>query len=281
MVRKGSRKNLGGKGDMVSRLRELLGRRELIRNLVLRQLKIRYKSSSLGFLWSLLNPLIMALVYWVVFSNIFGGGRGSWLGEDGHYAAYLVSGLFAWNFFAGSISDSANAFVGNVSLVKKVYFPRIILPLSAVLTNLVNFILSLVVLFILLFVWKRPPGFSLVMLPLLMLIGFMMAAGLSFFLCCLNVLFRDVEHILQVILFAGFFLTPVIYPYKHVIPGNLHRLYLLNPMASLIVSYQNVLYDGVFPPAAFIYVPLVFSIVLFVAGYCFLTKVEAMVIDQL
>ena len=269
---------------MESRLHELLGRRELIRNLVLRQLKIRYKSSSLGFLWSLLNPLIMALVYWVVFSNIFGGGRGSWLGEDGHYAAYLVSGLFAWNFFAGSISDSANAFVGNVSLVKKVYFPRIILPLSAVLTNLVNFLLSLVVVFILLFVWKRPLlHLSLVMLPLLMLIGFMLAAGLSFFLCCLNVLFRDVEHILQVILFAGFFLTPVIYPYSLVVKThNQHLLYFLNPMASLIVCYQNVLYKGEFPPsAAFVCVPLVFSIVLLVAGYCFLTKVEAMVIDQL
>ncbi len=264
---------------MVSRLSELLGRRELIRNLVLRQLKIRYKSSSLGFLWSLLNPLIMALVYWVVFSSIFAGARGAGIE---HYAAYLVSGLFAWNFFAGSISDSANAFVGNVSLVKKVYFPRIILPLSAVLTNLVNFILSLVVVFILLFAWGRPLGFSLVMLPLLMLIGFMLAAGLSFFLCCLNVLFRDVEHILQVVLFAGFFLTPVIYPYSRVVTTpKLHLLYFLNPMASLIVCYQNVLYDGVFPPPAFVCVPLVFSIVLLVSGYCFLTKVEAMVIDQL
>lgn len=263
---------------MASQLSEVFKRGELIRNLVVRQLKVRYKSSSLGFLWSLLNPLLMALVYWVVFSGVFKGWRGAGIEN---YPAYLIVGLFSWNFFASSVSDSSNAFVGNVSLVKKVYFPRIILPLAAVLTNLVNFILSLVIVFILLAVWKIDLGISLTMLPLLILIEFMLAAGVSFFVCCLNVLFRDVEHMLQVVLFAGFFLTPVIYPYKLVIPQSNHLLYLLNPMASLIVCYQSILYEGVFPPHLAIYIPLAFSIVLLAGGYRFLIKLESMIIDQL
>ncbi len=271
--------NRGEGRDMVGQWYELLKRRELVKNLVARQLKVRYKSSSLGFLWSLLNPLLMTLVYWAVFKKIFTGGRGAGMEN---YAAYLVSGLFAWNFFAGSVSDSVNAFVGNVSLVKKVYFPRIILPVSTVLTNLVNFLLSLIVVFVLLILWERPLGLSLVMLPLLILIELMLAAGLSFFVCCLNVLFRDVEHMLQVILFAGFFLAPVIYPYSLVVKTQQHHiLYFLNPMACIIVSYQSILYYGQFPPYQFICIPIVFAVVLLVAGYHFLTRIEGMVIDQL
>ncbi len=269
---------------MLGQWQELFKRRELVRNLVARQLKLRYKSSSLGFLWSLLNPLIMALVYYFVFKNVFTGWKA--MGIE-NYGAYLVSGLFAWNFFAGSVGDSATAFVGNISLVKKVYFPRIILPVSAVLTNLVNFLLSLVVLFILLIVWKVPStwtipsGICLLMLPVLMLIQLMLACGLSFFISSLNVLFRDVEHMLQVILFAGFFLTPVIYPYELVVPEHLRLLYFLNPMASIIVGYQSILYYGELPPCQFIYIPLAISIVLLVSGYHFLIRLEGMIVDQL
>ena len=262
---------------------ELLKRRELTKNLVTRQLRVRYKSSSLGFLWSLLNPLLMTLVYYVVFSTMRWRGIGT-----GNYAAYLVVGLFPWNLFAGSISDSATSFVGNISLVKKVYFPRIILPVSAVLTNLVNFILSLVVVFILLIIWKvpsgweEPSGICLLMLPLLILIELMLACGLSFFISSLNVLFRDVEHMLQVILFAGFFLTPVIYPYTLVVPEKIPSwLYFLNPMAGIIVSYQSILFNGTFPSPQFVYIPLVISIAVLISGYRFLVKVEGMVVDQL
>jgi ABC-2 type transport system permease protein len=263
---------------------ELLKRRELTKNLVTRQLKLRYKSSSLGFLWSLLNPFLMALVYWAVFSKLLGGSRG--MGVD-NYKAYLISGLFAWAFFAGSIGDSANAFVGNISLVKKVYFPRIVLPVSAVLTNLVNFVLSLVVVFILLIIWEvpsgweKPSGICLLMLPLLILIELMLACGLSFFISSLNVLFRDVEHMLQVILLAGFFLTPVIYPYARVVPEHLRLVYFLNPMAGIIVSYQKILYEGTFPSPQFLYIPLVISIAVLISGYRFLVKAEGMIVDQL
>ena len=270
---------------MLGQWQELFKRRELVRNLVARQLKVRYKSSSLGFLWSLLNPLIMTLVYWAIFNRIFTGWRD--VGGIDNYAAYLVSGLFAWIFFAGSVGDSATAFVGNISLVKKVYFPRIILPVSGVLTNLVNFLLSLVVLFALLIIWKvpstwkTPSGICLLMLPVLMLIELMLACGLSFFISSLNVLFRDVEHMLQVILFAGFFLTPVIYPYELVVSEHLRLLYFLNPMACIIVGYQSILYYGELPPPQLIYIPLVISIVLLVSGYRFLIKLEGMIVDQL
>ena len=253
---------------------EIIGRRELIKNLVIRQLKVRYKSSSLGFLWSLLNPLLMMFVYWIVFSKLL-----RFRGIE-NFKAYLATGLFAWNFFAGSLSDSANSIVGNVSLVKRVYFPRFILPLSAVLTNLVNFLFSLVVLFLLFAFWGVDIKLCILALPLVIVIELILALGFSFFLSGLNVLFRDVEHILQVVLLAWFFLTPIVYE-RGLIPARFQHLYLCNPMTSIIVCYQSILYYGRLPSVWLFVMPFVFSVIVLLTGFLFFRRHEGLIVDQL
>ncbi len=265
---------------MFSELKKIFERRELVKNLVVKQLKVRYKSSSLGFLWSLLNPLLMMLVYSAVFSRIVREGA---QGID-NYAAFLVTGLFTWNFFSGSLSDSVNAFMGNASLIKKVYFPRIILPVSTVLTNLVNYLLSLIVVFILLGLWGIYPGVNLLYLPLVIMVLFFICTGFSFFLSTLNVIFRDIEHMIQVILLAWFFLCPIIYHYEQLgalIPGRYHGLYLMNPMAGMIISFQNILYFGEPPGFNLLIPPLVFGAVLFTSGYYFMQKMEGIIVDHI
>ena len=261
---------------MTGKLGEILRRRELIRNLVSRQLKVRYKSSFLGFLWSLFHPFFMMLIYWVVFTSIwrrFG---------DLDFKAYLICGLFPWYLFAGSLSDSVNSIVGNVSLVKKVYFPRAILPLAAVLTNLVNFLLSLIIMFVMLAIWKTPfLGRNLVFLPLIIVTELLLALGFAFLLAALNVFYRDTEHMLQVILFGWFFMTPAMYPFRDLIPEVYHGYYLLNPMAAVINAYQDVLYRGTAPDMETLMLALQLSVVLVVAGYLYLSRSEARIADQL
>jgi lipopolysaccharide transport system permease protein len=262
---------------MFNELKKVFQRQELVKNLVIKQLKVRYKSSSLGFLWSLLNPLLMMLVYSAVFSRFVRGGTE---GID-NYAAFLITGLFTWNFFAGSLSDSVNAFIGNASLIKKVYFPRIILPVSSVLTNLINYILSLAVVFLLLILWGVYPNWTVIYLPAAIFIMILICAGFSFFLATLNVVFRDIEHMIQVILLAWFFLTPVIYSYETMIPVRYHRIYLMNPMAGLIISFQKILYFGEAPPLNFLLLPLLFGSLLFTAGYYFMAKLEGIVVEHM
>ncbi len=271
---------------MASELADILKRRELIRNLVARQLKVRYKSSSLGFLWSMLSPFLMMLVYWFIFTRIM-NPRGAGIPN---FKAYILCGLFTWYFFAGALTDATTAIVGNVSLVKRIYFPRIILPISTTLTNLVNFLLSLIVLFILLVVWRSsgivPPSPQLAFIPVVILIELALCLGFAFFLAPLNVLFRDIEHMLQVILLAWMFMTPAVYPYWDVVPGRFWMLYFANPMACLIAAYQRILWAGDvvaggFPLEALLLIPACWAVVLLVSGYLFMRKVESSVVDQL
>ncbi|MBN1953477.1 MAG: ABC transporter permease [Anaerolineae bacterium] len=232
---------------MIRRLEELWQYRELIRNLVLRDLKARYKNSFLGVAWSWLNPLMMMIVY-TLFFTVF-------LRNDSieHYPVFLLCGLLPWNFFHDSIMQATGSIVGNGHLIKKVYFPREALPIAVVLSNLVNFLLALPVFFVLAVVLGRPPNGWALLLPVIIFLQVIFSTGVAFFLATLNVFYRDTQIILGVVTLAWFFLTPVFYPIETV-PQEAHilgvaldaRLWLrrLNPMASLIASYRDLLYRG-------------------------------------
>lgn len=227
--------------------RELWQYRELIRNLVVRDLKVRYKSSVLGITWSWLSPLLMMIVYTVFFTVFLRNA------DIRDYPIFLLCGTLPWGFFADSIMQATGSIVGNASLIKKVYFPREVLPISIVLSNLVNFLIALPVLFILALVLGAPLSWWILLLPITILIQTAFALGLAFLLATLNVLYRDTQHILGVIMHAWFFLTPVFYPITTVpeeatllgITFNA-QLWLrrLNPMASIIASYRDLLYWG-------------------------------------
>lgn len=237
----------GPRTSLPAKLRELWSYRDLIRNLVVRDLKVRYKNSVLGVLWSLLNPLLMMLVFSVVFTFMW-PNQGT-----AHFPVFLLAGLLPWNFFQGSVMAATASIVGHGHLIKKVYFPREVLPISVVLSNLVNFLLAMLVLFSFLIV--SGIGFTpyILWLPVIILIQVAFTLGLAFLFSTLNVFYRDTLMILDVGLLAWFFLTPVFYSME-IIPSSkivlgyeiaVHRLVRwLNPMASLIDAYRTILYGS-------------------------------------
>lgn len=259
------------------RVGELIRYRELVRNLVIRDLKARYKNSVLGFLWSLLNPLLMMLVFTVVFTVMLPN-------NVPNYPVFVLCALLPWNWFAGSIGGGLSSIIGNSNLVKKVYFPREALPLSVVLAQGVNFLLALPALFAMMLVFRIPFTVWVLLLPLVMLVQLIFTLGVVLFIAALNVFFRDTGVIMEVLLQAWFFLTPVVYdimvlPESKVILGydiDVRRAaFILNPMASIIANYRVILYWGSPPAFDFLIRTAVTSLVILFFGYWFFTHVAA------
>ena len=259
---------------LIARLRELFRFRNLIVNLVLRDLKGRYKNSVFGFLWSLLNPLGMMLVFTIVFTVLLPS-------QIERYPIFLLCGLLPWNFFSAGVMVGITSITGNANLVKKVYFPREVLTISSVLANLVNFLLGLVVLFAVLLISRSPLSPWLWLLPLVILIETCFVLGVALVLSTLNVFYRDTIMIMDVVMLAWFFLTPVVYPIAS-LPTNhqflgmtvdVHRwMYILNPMASLIAAYRDLLYWGYRTDLDFLARTAVTSLVVLVFGYWFFVR---------
>jgi lipopolysaccharide transport system permease protein len=254
----------------LSRLRELWKYRELIRNLVVRNLKVRYKNSLLGVAWSWLSPLLMMIVY-TLFFTVFWGNK-----EIDHYPVFLLCGMLPWNFFTESVMQATDSIVGNAHLVKKVYFPREVLPVSVVLSSLVNFLIALPVFFVLAIVSGARLTWCVLLLPITLLVQITFILGLALLLATLNVLYRDTQHLLGVLMQAWFFLTPVFYPINtvpqqaSVLGINFNaQLWLrrLNPMASIIASYRDLLYWGAPTGLDFLLRTAVEVMVVLVVGY--------------
>jgi ABC-2 type transport system permease protein len=223
--------------------REVYDYRELLMNLVRKELKTKYKDSVLGFFWSLLRPMLLLAVYYVAI--------GEFLGMTFRlFPIFLFSGLVAWSLFTDVLGGCTGSIVGNAGLIKKVYFPRELLPLSVVGAALVNFVMQLVVLVaaVLLFggslhgqqVWLLPLAFVALLL-------FMTACGLG--LAAANVRFRDIQHLIEIVLLLWFWLTPIVYGVGAVLQrmeaSGLHwlaQLYLANPMASVVIGFQQAVY---------------------------------------
>jgi ABC-2 type transport system permease protein len=214
---------------------------ELLLNLIRKELKVRYKNSTLGFLWTLLNPALYLAVFTVVFQVVLGSGIP-------YFAIYLLSGLLAWNLFSASLAGATSSITGGASLVNKVYFPREILPLASVGANCVHFVLQGVVLvaaialspipFDLAWLWMVVP--TIVVLVVL-------TAALSILLSAVNVYARDTQHLLELLLLAWFWMTPIVYQWglpaeKLAKSGYPTWLILLNPMATVALSLQRALY---------------------------------------
>ena len=238
---------------------ELLRYRDMFMGLVNREIRARYKGSLLGFMWSLLNPLLMLGIYSLIFSV--------YLRIDiPNYPLFLFSGLLAWNWFSVSIVNATATIVANGNLIKKVYFPHELLPMVNVTTNLINYLLSLPVLFLLMLLFDAPFSFSLLYFPLLILIQYMITLGISLFLCTANAFFRDVEQLLGPLLLAWLYLTPVMYP-ASLVPEKFKFLYYVNPMAPLIGAYQGIFVDGRAPSPMILLYCAGFGLVLIVLGY--------------
>lgn len=251
-------------------IKEIIARRELLRNLIIRNLKIRYKGSVLGFFWSLLDPLFMMLVY-LLFIKLM---------KFSIELPVLLMGVVVWQFFVMCTNDSINSITGSTNLVKKVYFPRIILPLAMVIANLINFLLSLGVLAVFLLIFKVHMGLALGWFPVAVLFQFMFCLGISLIVSTSNVFFRDTEHLIGVILMTWFFLTPIIYPVEK-IPEQYLGVYFLNPMASLLSLYRYSFLGMQLPQVEAFYVSFLLSLAVFFFGLWIFTRCQKYFADEL
>ena len=242
-------------------LGELWSYRGLIRNLVVRDLKVRYRNSALGVLWSLGNPLLMMLVFTMVFTVMtpYSGGVKK-------FPVFFLCALLPWNFFSSSVIGAIRSIVDNAPLVSKVYFPREILPVSLVLANLVNFLIALVVLFAFILYFQIPLTKWVLLLPVVIMVQVIFTIGFALIMATANVFYRDTQVIMEVVMLAWFFLTPIFYPVQ-ILPRN-YELWgmtfdvwrwvnILNPMASIIATYRIILYgvgDGGASPEFYFFV---------------------------
>lgn len=228
----------------IRRLRELWRYREILGNLTRKEVKVKYTSSVLGAAWSMLNPILYLAVFSLVFGVVLTTGI-----DD--FPIYLLSGLLAWNLFAGALSMAARSVVENANLVKKVYFPLEILPLASIGASLVDFALQSVVLAVVLAIGTYPLfGLNLVLLPLAIAALLMFTAATSMWVGALNVRYRDTQHLLNLTLLMGFWLTPVVYPFgfmQHQLvdligPGGFYAYMVINPMAPIVAGFQRSIY---------------------------------------
>ena len=224
---------------MKSLIRDTYRFRQLIWALALKELKVRYKRSFLGFLWALLNPALMMLVLSMVFATIFQF-------SIQHYAIFLLSVLLPWTFFAQSMGYATESIVGNGELIKKVAVPKLVFPVAAVVSNIINLWLSLIPLAILVLLMRHPFYWTWLYLPVPMLALIIFTLGVTFFFAAANVYYRDFAHIVQVILQAWFYLTPIIYALD-IIPPNRRWLFMFNPLLYVINGFRLAVYYGSLP----------------------------------
>jgi ABC-type polysaccharide/polyol phosphate export permease len=229
---------------MLSNLRQLFRYRGLIQILVARDLKARYRGSVLGFVWSFVNPLLLLLVYSFVFTYIMRRGEEVDLEP---YAVFLFCGLLPWTWFSSALSEGANALIVGGNLIKKVMFPAEILPVVAVISNMIHFLFGLPILLGFLLWYAIPLRLTeLIWFPLVMVVQFILSLGMVMVLAALTVHFRDIKDLLSNVLTLWFFATPIIYPMS-ALSGRLRFWMDFNPFAHLAISYQEILfYDGPF-----------------------------------
>jgi lipopolysaccharide transport system permease protein len=246
---------------MIAQLAQLFRYRLLIHSLVARELKARYRGSVLGFFWSFINPLLLLLTYWLVFSLVLSGMRPQSVTP---YFLFLFCGILPWTWFSSSIAQAAGVLIAGGNLIKKVLFPAEVLPIVAVLSNMVHFLLGLPILLFFL-AYKGKLTLTALLLPLPLLVQLVLTLGLALLVSALTVHFRDIQDLLSHILQVWFFLTPIIYYYGDM-SGPIRSVLRLNPMTHVLVAYQEILFQGRFEHVAGLAAAAVVAVIVFLVG---------------
>ncbi len=244
----------------------LMQYRDLIWNLTITDLKIKYQSSTLGFAWSLLNPLLMMLVLYFVFANVFRFNQE-------HFALYILVGIIAWRFLANGTSLSMQSIVGRPGLVTKIYIPRQILVLASTLSCFISSLLEFCVLIPLLFIFGANITPYILFFPIAHAFFFLIVYGISLMLAALYVYYRDLSQIWEVVIQLGFFLSPICYPIS-IIPQQYIPFYVLNPVTVLIETYRNFLVYGLPPGLQSIAYIIIAASVLMLVGKAVFKRLE-------
>lgn len=251
---------------MVSTLREIIKYRDMVKYLVRADLRGRYKGSALGFLWTFVNPLMLVVIYTVIFGTI--------LKVSIHnYTLYLLAGLLPWTMFQTTVVSSSTVVMRNSNLVKKIYFPRQVLPFSVVLSNTINYLYSMIIMVFAMVVFRAHFSTAIVVFPLILVLQVLVMSGFALFFAAVNVYYRDIEHILTVLMTGWFYITPILYTLK-IIPEKDRIWFYLNPMTSFVQGYVNILYYGKWPQRIDLFSGSLWAVIGFCLGWIVFSKLS-------
>ncbi len=249
-------------------LKELWEYRELLYFLTWRDIKVRYKQTVLGAAWAVIQPFFMMVVFSLFFGRLAGVSSGGV-----PYPIFVYCALLPWQLFAFALSESSNSLVANERLITKVYFPRLVVPISAVLGGLVDFAISFLVLFALMIYYGIAPTVAVFTLPLFILLAVMIALGVGLWLSALNVQYRDVRYTLGFLTQLWLFATPVAYSSK-IVPGRWRALYGLNPMAGVVEGFRWALLGSADAPGPLLAVSVLIVILILIGGFYYFRHME-------
>lgn len=239
---------------------------DLILVLTQKEIKVKYKNSILGYLWSVLHPLSMALVFYFAFKFVMKI-------PIENFTLYLITGLFPWQWFSNSVASSCMSLLGNASLIKKVNFPRYFVPLSNVLNDAFHFVVSLPIIFAFVVYYKIKLTLSWIYgIPLLLISQFLVTYGFSLMFSSVNLFFRDLERLVTIGLNIIFYLTPIVYT-SELIPGEYKKYLLLNPLYSIIEGWHKLFMTGIFDFNLY-FVSLVYGLLIFIVGFYIFKKLS-------
>src|SRR5688572_24826472 len=251
------------------KLPELVEYRELLYFLVWRDIKVRYKQTVLGAAWAIIQPFFTMVVFSLFFGNLAGVPS-----DELPYPIFSYAALVPWQFFATGLQMSSNSLVGSANLIKKVYFPRLVIPIATVLSGVIDFVLAFVVLMVMMFAYGIVPTANIIFLPPLLLLAFVTSLGVGLWLSAMNVQFRDIRYIVPFIVQFWMFATPIAYPSSLIENETLRMLYGLNPMAGVVEGFRWALLDTDTAPGSIIIVSSVAAVILFISGLYYFRRME-------
>lgn len=247
--------------------KELYNYRELLKTNVKKEIRGKYKASFLGVLWSFINPLLMVLVYAIVFPYIMRV-------QTENYLIFLICGVIPWNWFTNVISQGTTCITNNANLIKKVYFPRTILPISTVTAGLINFLISCIIIVIFVLLGGCGLSWHIVFLPLIALVQYLISLAMIFVLSAINVYVRDVEYMVIFIMNMLFYATPILYSSSMFDKGWFIWVFRFNPFAHLINAYRDIFYVHEIPNVVNLLILLGVSVIALIIGYMIFKKLE-------
>jgi lipopolysaccharide transport system permease protein len=256
------------RGWVPLRLGELWEYRELLYFLIWRDIKVRYKQTVLGAAWAIIQPLFTMIVF-----SLFFGQLGKMPSDGVPYPIFSFAALVPWTFFANGLSQSSNSLIGSSNLITKVYFPRLVVPLAAVLSGIVDFAVSFVVLLGMMFFFGIVPTLNFLWLPLLLLLAFITSLGIGLWFSALNVEFRDVRYLVTFVTQLWLFATPIAYP-SSMLPQPWRTLYGLNPMTGVVEGFRWALLGTNSAPGPLIAVSSVVAVVILITGAFYFRRME-------
>jgi lipopolysaccharide transport system permease protein len=240
--------------------------KDLVVVLTQKELKVRYKRSFLGYLWSIANPLALALVFFIAFKIFMKI-------PIENYTLFLIAGLFPWQWFLNSVNSSATVFIGNATLIKKMHFRHEVLVVATILNDMLHFLLSIPVIILFLFIYGMQPSIMwLVGIPALLIVQFIITMGFSLAVSALNLFFRDIERIVFIFTSLMFYMTPIIYS-EEMVPAEYRTLILSNPLSILFISWRNLLMHGTLVVKDTV-LALVYALIVFGIGYLVYRKLK-------